>query len=100
MIIVVRQFHKAVDSLFEKLGRSAKYQNRDVLIFLLRPDEVVSVGFAQAHTATNIMRIRIFEAPELKVNDIILYDNKEYVVSQEPQRDANNLVWNFGVICN
>lgn len=95
---MVRQFHKAVDSLFEKLGRSAKYQNRDVLIFLLRPDEVVSVGFAQAHTATNIMRIRIFEAPELKVNDIILYNNKEYIVSQEPQRDTNNLVWNFGVI--
>ena len=46
------------------------------------------------------MRIRIFEAPELKVNDIILYDNKEYVVSQEPQRDTNNLIWNFGVICN
>ena len=97
---MARQFHKAVDSLFEKLGRSAKYQNRDVLIFLLRPDEVVSVCFAQAHTATNIMRIRIFEAPELKVNDIILYDNKEYVVSQEPQRDTNNLIWNFGVICN
>ena len=58
------------------------------------------MGFAQAHTATNIMRIRIFEAPELKVNDIILYDNKEYVVSQEPQRDTNNLIWNFGVICN
>lgn len=100
MIIVARQFHKAVDSLFEKLGKSAKYQNRDVLIFLLRPDEVVSVGFTQAHTATNIMRIRIFEAPELKVNDVILYNNKEYVVSQEPQRDTNNLIWNFGVICN
>lgn len=97
---MVQQFQKAVDRLFEKLGKTAQYQNRDVLIFLLRPDEVVSVGFAQAHTATNIMRIRITEAPELKVNDIILCDDKEYIVSQEPQRDTNNLIWNFGVVCN
>lgn len=97
---MVQQFHKAVDSLFEKLGRFAKYQNQDVLIFLLRPDEVVSVGFAQAHTATNIMKIRISEAPKLKVNDVILYNNKEYIVNQEPQKDTNNLIWSFGVICN
>lgn len=97
---MAQQFQKAVNSLFEKLGKAAKYQNRDVLIFLLRPDEVVSVGFAQAHTATNILKIRISEAPKLKVNDIILYNNKEYIVSQEPQRDTNNLVWNCGVICN
>ena len=97
---MLQQFQKAVDRLFEKLGKTAQYQNRDVLIFLLRPDEVVSVGFAQAHTATNIMRIRITEAPELKVNDIILCDDKEYIVSQEPQRDTNNLIWNFGVVCN
>lgn len=97
---MVQQFQKAVDHLFKKLGKTAKYQNRDVLVFLLRPDMVVSVGFSQAHTATNIMRIRITEAPELKVNDIILCDDKEYIVSQEPQRDTNNLIWNFGVVCN
>ena len=46
---MVQQFQKAVDHLFKKLGKTAKYQNRDVLVFLLRPDMVVSVGFSQAH---------------------------------------------------
>ena len=100
MIIVAQQFQKAVDNLFEKLGKAAKYQNRDVLIFLLRPDMVVSVGFSQAHTATNMMKIRISEAPDLQINDIIFCDDVEYIVSQEPLRDTNNLIWNFEVVCN
>ena len=38
---MVQKFQKAVDSLFEKLGKAGKYQDKDVLIFLLRPDMVV-----------------------------------------------------------
>ncbi len=97
---MVQQFQKAVDHLFEKLGKTARYQNRDVLIFLLRPDTVVSVGFSQAHTATNMMKMRISDAPFLKINEIIYFENKEYIVSQEPMKDTNNLTWNFEVICS
>lgn len=97
---MVQQFQKAVDRLFEKLGKNARYQNRDVLVFLLRPDTVVSVGFSQAHTATNMMKMRISDAPLLQINDIICCENKEYIVSQEPMKDTNNLTWNFEVICS
>nr|DAP91740.1 MAG TPA: hypothetical protein [Caudoviricetes sp.] len=100
LITVAHQFQKAVDHLFEKLGKTARYQNRDVLIFLLRPDMVVSVGFSQAHTATNMMKMRISDAPFLKINEIIYFENKEYTVSQEPMRDTNNLTWNFEVVCS
>jgi len=97
--MTAQQFKKAVDSQFKQLGESALYQNREVLIFLLRPDIVVSVGFAKSHTATNSMKIRISDAPELKVNDVIIYNDTVYKVSQEPQKDTNNLIWSFEVVC-
>lgn len=97
--MTVQQFKKAVDSQFEKLGEPAEYQNREVLIFLLRPDIVVSVGFAKSHTATNTMKIRIADAPQLKVGDTITYNDVIYKVSQEPQKDTNNLIWSFEVVC-
>lgn len=96
---MVQQFQKAVDHLFKKLGKTAKYQNRDVLVFLLRPDMVVSVGFSQAHTATNIMKMRISDAPYLQIGEKLYCDNKEYTVSQEPLKDTNNLTWSFEVVC-
>lgn len=99
LITVVQQFQKAVDHLFKKLGKNAKYQNRDVLVFLLRPDMVVSVGFSQAHTATNMMKMRISDAPYLQIGEKLYCDNKEYTVSQEPLKDTNNLTWSFEVIC-
>ena len=96
---MAHQFQKAVDHLFEKLGKTARYQNRDVLVFLLRPDMVVSVGFSQAHTATNMMKMRISDAPYLQIGEKLYCDNKEYTVSQEPLKDTNNLTWSFEVIC-
>ena len=83
----------------KELGKNAKYQNRDVLVFLLRPDMVVSVGFSQAHTATNMMKMRISDAPYLQIGEKLYCDNKEYTVSQEPLKDTNNLTWSFEVIC-
>lgn len=97
---MVQKFQKAVDSLFEKLGKAGKYQDKDVLIFLLRPDIVVSVGFSQAHTATNTMKIRISDAPDLKINDVIYCDDIAYTVSQEPIKDTNNLIWVCEVLCD
>ena len=35
----------AVDSLFNRLGQRAKYQNKDVLILVFAADDVGEVGF-------------------------------------------------------
>lgn len=43
----------AVDSLFNRLGQRAKYQNKDVLILVFAADDVGEVGFMNTLSPTN-----------------------------------------------
>lgn len=89
----------AVDSLFNRLGTPAMYQNRSVRIILNEPDEVVGVGFINAHSETHRARIRISNAPELKIGDKIETMTETYAVHSEPVKDIHQLVWSCDLIC-
>ncbi len=62
---MVLPLKKAVDSLFNRCGTTGIYQGREVLFLLTEPDEVVGVGFVNAHTDTHQMRLRVSDAPDL-----------------------------------
>lgn len=90
---MVLPLEKAVNSLFIRMGRTRFYQNRKVLFLLSAPDEVVSVGFVRAQTATAKLKIRISDAPELKIGDEIIADNQVFRIASEPMKDIHNLIW-------
>ena len=91
---------KAVDRLFNRCGTAGTYQGREVLFLLTEPDEVVGVGFVNAHTDTHHMRLRISDAPDLAVGDTIESDATTYRVHKEPVKDIHNLIWSVDVLCN
>ena len=89
----------AVDSLFNRLGRAATYKNNSVRLILSEPDEITEVGFVNAHSGTHRAKIRISDAPDLKVGDKIGMDGKIYVVRSEPVKDIHNLIWSCDLVC-
>ncbi len=89
----------AVDSLFNRLGTPAMFKNRSVRIILNEPDEVIGVGFINAHSETHRARIRISDAPELKIGDKIETAEETYAVHSGPVRDIHQLVWSCDLIC-
>lgn len=96
---MVLPLEKAVNSLFIRMGRTGFYQNRKVLFHLSAPDEVVSVGFARAQTATAKLQIRISDAPELKIGEEINVENKVFCIISEPMKDIHNLIWTADLAC-
>lgn len=91
---------KTVDSLFNRCGTTGTYQGREVLFLLTEPDEVVGVGFVNAHTDTHRMKMRITDAPNLSINDKIKSKTNTFTVYTEPQQDIHALIWSFDVLCN
>ena len=91
---------KAVNSLFNHFGTKGMYEGREVLVILSEPDEVLGVGFVKAHTSTTTMRIRVSDAPDLKVGDRIYKDDDTYVIHSEPVKDIHALIWSADLICN
>ena len=89
----------AVDSPLTRLGRMATYKNNSVRLILSEPDEITEVGFVNAHSGTHRAKIRISDAPDLKVGDKIGMDCKIYAVRSEPVRDIHNLIWSCELIC-
>ena len=83
----------AVDSLFNQLGKPATYKNNIIRIILTEPDEIVGVGFVQAHSQSRRGRIRISDAPELKIGDKIDTDGETLTVHSEPVKDIHKLIW-------
>ena len=43
----------ATNSLFNQMGRTATYKNKTIRIILTEPDEIVGVGFVQAHSPSH-----------------------------------------------
>jgi len=83
----------AVDSLFLHLGQPAKCQNKPIHLILIEPDKMVGVGFVNTHSSTYQGRIRISDAPNLKIGDKIETDTETYSVHSEPMKDIHNLIW-------
>ena len=89
----------AVNSLFNRLGRSATYKNSPVRLILNEPDEITEVGFVNTHSGTYQARIRISDAPDLKIGDKIRMDGETYAVHSEPVKDIHNLIWSCDLVC-
>ena len=89
----------ATNSLFNQMGRTATYKNKTIQIILTEPDEIVGVGFVQAHSPSHRARIRISDAPELKSGDKIDTDDETLAVHSEPVKDIHKLVWSCDLIC-
>lgn len=89
----------AVDSLFNRLGWMATYKNSSVRLILSEPDEITEAGFVNAHSGTHRAKIRISDAPDLKVGDKIGMDGKIYAVRSEPVKDIHNLIWSCDLVC-
>lgn len=90
---------KAVNSLFRRLGVEAKYLNKTIYILLTEPDEVVGVGFVQTHSPTHLAKIKICDAPDLKVGDKLETAYETFIVRSEPVKDIHKLVWSCELIC-
>ena len=97
--MTVNPMKTAVDSLFNRLGRAATYKNSSVRLILSEPDEITEVGFVSAHSGTHRAKIRISDAPDLKIGDKIGMYGKIYAVRSEPVRDIHNLIWSCDLIC-
>ena len=89
----------ATNSLFNQMGRTATYKSKTIRIILTEPDEIVGVGFVQAHSPSHRARIRISDAPELKIGDKIDTDDETLTVHSEPVKDIHKLVWSCDLIC-
>lgn len=89
----------AVDSLFRRLGKTATYKNQSIRIILTEPDEVVGIGFVNTHSPSHKARVRISDAPELKIGDKIYTENETYSVYSEPVKDIHQLVWSCDLVC-
>lgn len=89
----------AVDSLFLRLGKTATYKGQSIRIILTEPDEVAGIGFVNTHSPTHRARIRLADAPELKVGDKIETEDETYTVYSEPVRDIHRLVWGCDLVC-
>jgi hypothetical protein len=89
----------ATDSLFNQMGKPATYKNKTIRIILIEPDEIVGVGFVNTHSPSHRGRIRISDAPELKIGDKIDTDDETLAVHSEPVKDIHKLVWSCDLIC-
>ena len=89
----------AVDSLFLQLGQPVKYKNNTIRLILIEPDKMVGVGFVNTHSSSHQGRIRISDAPNLKIGDKIETDTDIYSVHSEPMKDIHNLIWSVDLIC-
>lgn len=89
----------AVDSLFNRLGKTATYKNQSIRIILTEPDEIVGIGFVNTHSPSHKVKIRISDTPELKTGDKIYTENQTYSVYSEPVKDIHQLVWSCDLIC-
>ena len=88
----------AVDSLFNRLGKTATYKGQSIRIILTEPDEVVEIGFVNTHSPSHRGRIRLSDAPELKVGDKIETDDETFAVYSEPICDIHRLVWSCDLV--
>ena len=89
----------AVDSLFNRLGQTAIYKNNSIQVILIEPDEIVGIGFVNTHSPSHRAKIRISDAPELKVGDKMETVNETFAVYSEPVKDIHKLVWSCDLIC-
>lgn len=97
--MMVNPMKMAVDSLFNRLGTPAMLKNQCIQIILNESDEVVGVGFVSTHSETHRVRIRISDAPELKIGDKIEMIDETYTVHSEPVKDIHNLIWSCDLVC-
>lgn len=88
----------AVDSLFNQMGKPATYKNKAIRIILTEPDEIVGVGFVNTHSPSHRARIRISDAPELKIGDKIDTDDETLTVHSEPVKDIHKLIWSCDLV--
>ena len=82
--MAINPMKMAVDSLFNQMGKPATYKNKAIRIILTEPDEIVGVGFVNTHSPSHRARIRISDAPELKIGDKIDTDDETLAVHSEP----------------
>ena len=78
----------------------ANYKNKEVRILLAEPDEVVGIGFANTHSGTHQLKIRISEAPKLKIGDKFIIGEEILSVYTEPKKDIHKLIWSCDLICS
>ena len=91
--MAINPMKMAVDSLFNQMGKPATYKNKAIRIILTEPDEIVGVGFVNTHSPSHRARIRISDAPELKIGDKIDTDDETFTVHSEPVKDIHKLIW-------
>lgn len=77
------------------MGMQGKYKDNDVLFLLSEADDVVGIGFANIHSSTHILKLRICDAPDLAIGDEIINTARTYRVMSEPKKDIHNLIWSF-----
>ena len=77
----------------------AEKLNSSVRLILSEPDEITEVGFVNAHSGTHRAKIRISDAPDLKIGNKIGMDGKIYAVRSEPVKDIHNLIWSCDLVC-
>lgn len=90
----------AVDSLFNRLGQRAKYQNKDVLILVFAADDVGEVGFMNTLSPTTIIKVRVEDAPNLAMGDSFEIEKACYHLIAEPKKEQHLLVWKAEVSCD
>lgn len=97
--MTINPMKMAVDSLFNQMGRPVTHKNKVILIILTEPDEIVEVGFVPTHSPSCRAKIRISDAPNLKIGDKIDTDGKTMAVHSKPVKDIHNLIWSCDLIC-
>lgn len=82
----------ATDSLFNRMGQPAMYKDKTIRIILTEPDEIVGVGFVNTHSPSHRAKIRISDAPNLKIGDKIDTDDETLAIHSEPVKDIHKLI--------
>ena len=91
--MAINPMKMATDSLFNQMGKPATYKNKAIRIILTDPDEIVGAGVVKTHSPSHRARIRISDAPELKIGDKIDTDDETFTVHAEPVKDIHKLIW-------
>ncbi|MBR1734622.1 MAG: hypothetical protein IJ730_04140 [Alphaproteobacteria bacterium] len=93
---------KAVDDVFEHLGKPVKYRYQDgsyktVIAVEKSPENLYSAGDNQVVGQAMEISIKKTDVTP-KVGDSILVNDKTFRIFEEPLLDASGLIWKFTAV--
>ena len=91
-------FTRSVNSMFNRLGTDAFYNNFESPPYLIRViarrnEKLLELGESRIHAEDSQIEFRVSEVPSPRIGDEIELNGRTYSIEEEPRLDTHHLFW-------